>query len=93
MNRLRVPNGPAKYPPTRRARHNQWAHYIVVPRIAPDQNGPKQTGPERLLQPQVLTKMRPRVARYYHRTLCRDPTLVRTDHQLQTLYLGGPARH
>ena len=91
MNWPRVPNRPAKYPLTRRARHNQRAHYIVVPRIALDQNSPKQMGPKQLLRPQVPTKTRPQVAQYCHCTLCWDPALVRTDHQLQTLYLGGPA--
>ena len=34
---------------------NQWAHYIVVVRIAPDQNGPEQIGLEQMLWPPAST--------------------------------------
>ena len=56
MNQLRVPDGPAKCPLIRRAQLNQQAHYIVVVRIALDQDSPKQNGLEQMLWPQVLTK-------------------------------------
>ena len=68
MNQLRVPDRPAKCLLLRRARLKRRAHYIVVVHIALDQNIPKQNSLERLLRPQVPTKMWPRVVQHYCRT-------------------------
>ena len=87
-NWLQVPDEPAKCLLLRRARLNQQAHCIVAVRIAPHQNGLKW-----LLWPQVLTKMWPQVAWCCHRTRCQEAVLVRTDPQLQILYLEGPVQH
>ena len=93
MNQLRVLDRPAKCLLLRRARLKRQAHYIVVVCIALDQNGPKQNGLEQLLQPRVPMKMWPWVVQHYCCTRCLEAALVRTDHQLQTLYLEGPAQY
>ena len=54
-NQLRVLDGPAKCLLLRRARLKRQAHYIVVVRIAPDQNGPEQNGLEQMLWPPAST--------------------------------------